>query len=175
MGRRDARIFSTLPEAVAATNPQTRLQAPSSKIPGQGTSRDFALCIGRSMSILVCRLRCISAKFRPLPLNPCTRRGLHRFCAPSITLNVFRGSDYEYSGKVRWQTSHRGTLFQGCSVQNNRPSLPTATASALHLSTCYEQIRLAVTCFQRASRLRREKLFRMLWALRQITAMRDSL
>lgn len=98
MGRRDARIFSTLPEAVAATNPQSKpqapspkSQAPSSKIPGQGTSRDFALCIGRSISILVCRLRCISAKFRPLSLHPCTRRGLHRFLCSVYNFSTFSG------------------------------------------------------------------------------------
>ncbi|PTB36318.1 hypothetical protein M441DRAFT_275602 [Trichoderma asperellum CBS 433.97] len=77
-GRWEGGILASSPRRRGSSGHKPPEQAPSSQIPGQGTSKDFALCIDRSISILVCRLRCISATFRPLPLNPCTRRGLHR-------------------------------------------------------------------------------------------------
>lgn len=130
MGRRDPHIFSTLTEAVAATNPQSKLQA--LRFLGQGTSRDFALCVNRSISILVCCLRCISAKFRPLPLNPCTRRGLHRSLCSVYNSKRFPGiksRPYEYiqlqnttadRPQRRFASRTRGTSLQAIITGSDR-------------------------------------------------------
>jgi hypothetical protein len=163
MGRRDPHIFSTLPEAVAATNPQSKLQAPSSKTPGQGTSRDFALCIAQYPSLLA-----VSAAYPPSSDRylriPAQGVDCTVLCAPSITLNVVRGSSHAHIRVQRPSTTgdkpprHFASGMLGTSLQAIVASSDRFSPSPVNLLQ-YDQIRLAVTCFVRRVALGRNNFY----------------